>query len=386
MSDVPSNAPAERERGMNVFLKTALTLAVVGLAFTTMRGLSSIIAPTFLALNLLIVMYPLSRWLARVGLPRVLASVITLIVVFGVLALFIWGIAYSIAAMVTQLGGYTKQYLELYHSSLQLLSRMGLSQESLLSRIKGIDPSQVVGVVNSLISNAQGGLSLLLMVILALIFLGMDSTSAHRRMASIRHGHANFAAALTGFTQGVRRYWVVSTIFGLIVAVLDYFALLALGVPLPFVWAILSFLTNYIPNIGFVLGLLPPAIIALFDKGWVIALIVIIAYSVLNFVVQSIIQPKFTGDAVGLTATVSFLSLFLWTWVFGALGALIAVPCSLAVKALVVDMDPSLRWIDAFIATNIPGEKDDAGDSPGHGTGDAAEGDADATLESPAAG
>ena len=77
----------------------------------------------------------------------------------------------------------------------------------------------------------------------------------------------------------------------------------------------------------------------------------IIAYSVLNFVIQSIIQPKFAGDAVGLTPTMSFVSLLLWGWVFGALGTLIALPCSLLVKATLIDHDPGARWANALISS-----------------------------------
>jgi AI-2 transport protein TqsA len=48
-------------------------------------------------------------------------------------------------------------------------------------------------------------------------------------------------------------------VFGLIVALVDVAALYWLDVPLPWLWGLLSFITNYIPNIGFVLGLIPPA-------------------------------------------------------------------------------------------------------------------------------
>ena len=40
-----------------------------------------------------------------------------------------------------------------------------------------------------------------------------------------------------------------------------------LGVPLALVWGVLAFVTNYIPNIGFVLGLVPPALFALLTGG-----------------------------------------------------------------------------------------------------------------------
>jgi len=57
-------------------------------------------------------------------------------------------------------------------------------------------------------------------------------------------------------------------VFGLIVALVDVAALYWLDVSLPWLWGLLSFITNYIPNIGFVLGLVPPALLALLQGGW----------------------------------------------------------------------------------------------------------------------
>jgi len=159
------------------------------------------------------------------------------------------------------------------------------------------------------------------------------------------------AVALADFTAGVRRYWVVTSVFGLIVAVLDVIVLLILGVPLALVWGIISFLTNYIPNVGFVIGIIPPALMALLAHGPTSALIVVIAYSVINFIIQSVIQPKFNGDAVGVTALVSFLSLLLWSAVLGPIGALLGLPATLFFKALLIDNDPDVRWFNVFIAS-----------------------------------
>ena len=100
----------------------------------------------------------------------------------------------------------------------------------------------------------------------------------------------------------------MATIFGGIVAILDGAALLILGIPAAGLWALLAFVTNYIPNIGFIIGLIPPALLALLVGGPSLAITVIVVYCVLNFVIQSVLQPKFVGDAVGLTTTMSFLS------------------------------------------------------------------------------
>ena len=96
---------------------------------------------------------------------------------------------------------------------------------------------------------------------------------------------------------------------------LDGIALRMLGVPLVLAMVIIAFVTNYIPNIGFVLGLIPPAFIALLSGGVSTMIWVIVIYCVANFVIQTVLQPKFTGDAVGINATTAFLSLVFWALV-----------------------------------------------------------------------
>ena len=133
-------------------------------------------------------------------------------------------------------------------------------------------------------------------------------------------------------------------------AVLDTIALTLIGVPLPVVWGLFSFITNYVPNIGFVIGLIPPALLGLLDGGPWTMLAVIAVYCVINVIIQSVIQPKFVGDAVGLSTTLTFVSLVFWSWVLGPLGALLAIPLSLFVKALLVDADPATAWLQPLLS------------------------------------
>ena len=89
--------------------------------------------------------------------------------------------------------------------------------------------------------------------------------------------------------------------------------------PLVLLWGVLAFITNFIPNIGFIIGLVPPALVALLTGGWQLALAVVVVYCLLNMVIQSLIQPRFIGDSVGLSATVTFVVLLFWAWVLGLL-------------------------------------------------------------------
>ena len=342
---------ASSKHGLPKVTIVLLTLAAAWLGLSFLHELSSVIAPLFFALNLLITAYPIHTWLVKHKCPRWISATSAGTVVVIVLAAGMAGMVWSVAAMINQLQSYIPQMEKTYTQLLNWSTQLGYSQEVITEKLKKIDPQQVMSVVTSLASDTTSVVTMIVVTLTGMIFMVMDTPQMHDRLRLAGKRKPDVVIALESFASGIRKYWLVTTVFGLIVALFDWAALLIIGVPLAGVWALFSFLTNYIPNIGFIIGVIPPALLALFGDGWVAALAVIIAYSVLNFVIQSIIQPKFAGDAVGLTPTMSFVSLLLWGWVFGALGTLIALPCSLLVKATLIDHDPGARWANALISS-----------------------------------
>ena len=329
-----------------------IVLGAIALTLGLFKQLGSVIAPTFLAVNLLVTAYPLYQWLDRRRVPRVLSATVTGLVMFLILVIGMGALVWCGTAMVSSLQQYSSQFMGLYRQAIEWLASLGFDETALLAQLKSVSPTSVLDVVGNVVSEISGATGVLLVVLICMAFMVFDLPSVAKRLEITNRLHPSFTHSLGAFADGIRRYWLVTTIFGIIVAVLDGVVLLLVGVPLPLLWVILSFITNYIPNIGFLLGLLPPALLALFERGPWESLIVVVAYSVLNFVIQSIIQPKFTGDAVGVTPVVSFLSLLLWTVVFGPLGALLALPLTLMVKSLLLDNDPKARWVGALIAAD----------------------------------
>jgi AI-2 transport protein TqsA len=108
---------------------------------------------------------------------------------------------------------------------------------------------------------------------------------------------------------------------------------------------------------------------------------VVVVYCVLNFVIQTIIQPRVVGVTVGLSATLSFLSLIVWATILGASGAFLAIPLSLLVKALLVDVDPEQIWVSPLLSSEKPGEESERAQSK---ESDAVEPTTESTVLEPA--
>jgi predicted PurR-regulated permease PerM len=319
-----------------------------------LREFAAFTAPLFLALNLIIAAYPLHTFLVSKGAPAWVGATVMALAVVVILLLAVGAIVWAVNEMIDVLPNYSAEYNQVMNAIIDLIRKFDpdIDTTGIMDLLKMVDPKSIVDVATGLLSQTYAIFGGVAVIVASLVFFAMDAPGFAARVRLSSKASPHIAQVMQSFSSGVRRYWLVTTFFGIIVAVLDGGALVALSVPLPFVWVMFSFLTNYIPNVGFVVGLLPPALMALLANGWQNMVILIIAYSVLNFVVQSIIQPRFTGDAVGVTASVSFVSLLLWGWVFGALGTLLALPMTLMVKAVLLDIDPNTKWLDALISSN----------------------------------
>jgi AI-2 transport protein TqsA len=308
-----------------------------------------LVGPVLLALVVVVALAPVQRFLQRHGWPRWASATVLLLLVWTILLGFVALLVVSIAQFAALLPNYAGSAEALIASVVSDLNDRGIVSGQLSDLVAQFDYSQLVGVATGVLSRATDAASTLVLLLAALVFLSIEAGGFGRRLALVAADRPHLPIALGLFARGTRSYLWVSTVFGGIVAVGDGIALAIIGIPLPVVWGLLSFVTNYVPNIGFVLGLVPPAILALLDGGWTEFWVVVAVYALLNFVVQTLIQPRFVGDSVGLSMTVTFVALLFWGWVLGALGALLAIPLTLLLKALLVDVDPRGHWLDALL-------------------------------------
>lgn len=347
-------------RALVVLLGAAAVVVVVG----GVKAIAWLIAPAFMALVIVIAVAPVQGWLRRRGFPSWATTLVLIVCVYGVLLLLALGVIVSVARLGTELPQYASKASSIVTSVTDQLAKLGVGPDQIKQAVSSLDLGKLAGVVGAVLTSVAGLASNLAFLLALLLFLSVESRGAADRLAVIAADRPRVTEALNHFAWGTRQYLLVTTVFGFIVAVLDTIALWLLGIPLPVTWGLLSFITNYIPNIGFVIGLVPPALLGLLTGGASLMVTVIVVYCVLNVVIQSIIQPRFIGDAVGLSVTVTFVALIFWAWLLGPLGAILAIPLTLLAKDLLVDIDPQAKWADALLrdsasSSGSPTEGDD---------------------------
>jgi AI-2 transport protein TqsA len=271
------------------------------------------------------------------------------LVVDGGLIAFAHALVVSFGQLATVLPQYSDEWEQLLDGLRSTLAGAGIGRQQVEDVLRSIGPQSVLSVVGGVLSGLAGSIAALILVLATVLFMTAEAAGLPERLADVP-GTWRLRRALGDFARNTRRYVVVTTVFGFLVAVVDTVALAVLGVPLALLWGLLSFLTNYVPNIGFFLGLAPPTLLAVLVGGPGLGLTVIVIYSLANFVLQSVVQPVFVGDAVGLSVTLSFLSVIVWTVVLGPMGAILAVPLTLFLHAVLVGQDPDRRWARTLLA------------------------------------
>jgi predicted PurR-regulated permease PerM len=341
--------PVTLPRSASVMV-SAIGAVAIGAA---VYGVAGIVAPTMLALVLTIGVLPVEAWTRRHRWPGWLGTLFALVTAYAVVAVLLVGTIVCLIKLVDLLPQYTKDAQNLTDNVQSGLSKLGLDTDKTSDALSKVDPAKVADTLGGLLTgvlNAIGGLFLLV----TLMFFFVVAVPGFRpRTAWLGRSKPQLAGALATFVTGTQRYLVMTALFGAIVGALDTGALWIMGVPLPLVWGFFSFITNFIPNIGFVIGIIPPALIALLDSGWQSMLLVIVVYSVLNVTIQTFIQPRYVGNSVGLSAEITFMSLVVWAFLLGPLGALLAVPSTLLVRAVFIDADPRAAWAAPLIDAQV---------------------------------
>ena len=312
-------------------LKVVIMLGMLVIILVGIKVAAEIIVPFILALFIAIILNPMIRRLERIRVPRVLA-------ITFVISVIIFFMAVLLAYLGTTLNELTRtlpQYRSLLISPLQTLDpwlqRVGISV-SVDELVKYIDPNAAMTLVTSLITQLSNAMTSIFLLLLTVVFMLIEVPQLPVKLQQLMSRPAEGMGAIQRALDSVSHYLVLKTAISLVTGLVVWIMLAMLDVRFAFVWGLLAFSLNYIPNIGSVLAAIPPVAQVLVFSGLYDALLVVAGYLAINLVFGNIIEPRMMGRGLGLSTLVVFLSLIFWGWLLGPVGMLLSVPLTIAVK------------------------------------------------------
>lgn len=349
---------------MSPAVRILVMLAGATIILWGMSTYAGYINSAMLAVLIVLACGPLVDLLRRRHLPRWAILLLTLIVAAAALAIFFFFLIFASAQFVQSLPAYKEQAQALVQQVQAWLEGLGLDAAGSAAVASQTDTSAALEFTQSALSALAGTLGSLSTLVMLMIFLFVDVIIFPGRLEwQGRHG-SSYAKRVSGFSVGLRQYIVVMVIIGTAIGALNTVWFYLLGVPQALLWGLLSGVLNFIPFIGFWFGLIPPAILTLLAYGPERMLLMAAGYILVNAAVQNVIQPRLVVTHLNLTPFMSLLSATFWPLVLGPVGAIIGVPLTMGVHSLLLDVDPSTRWLAAMMTAKRPDAPQAEPDTP----------------------
>ena len=125
--------------------------------------------------------------------------------------------------------------------------------------------------------------------------------------------------------------FLINSAYGLIIA----FALWLIGVPSPIVWGILAMLMRFVPYVGPFIAAAPPLLLAaVVEPGWTTFMLTAALYLVSEMLMGQVVEPLVFGHGTGVSPIAVIISTVFWTWLWGPLGLLLAMPLTVCLVVL----------------------------------------------------
>ncbi|MES0263852.1 AI-2E family transporter [Citrobacter sedlakii] len=312
-------------------LKIVIMLGMLVIILTGIRFAADIIVPFILAIFLAVVLNPLVQRMVKLRVPRVMAvSILVLIIVMAMVLLLAY-LGTSLNELARTLPQYRSSLVVPLKNLEPWLVRLGIGV-SVDELVKYIDPNAAMTLVTNLLAQLSNAMSSIFLLLLTVVFMLLEVPQLPTKFQQIMTRPVEGMAAIQRAIDSVSHYLVLKTAISIVTGLVVWAMLAALEVRFAFVWGLLAFALNYIPNIGSVLAAIPPIAQVLVFGGLYDALVVLVGYLMINLVFGNILEPRIMGRGLGLSTLVVFLSLIFWGWLLGPVGMLLSVPLTIIVK------------------------------------------------------
>jgi predicted PurR-regulated permease PerM len=364
---------------------TFLIFAIIAFMYVA----SEVLKPLALAILLSFALVPISRQLERLKFPRVLAVVLTVLIVLGGLG----AVGYKVGQQLDSLADKLPQYEAKIKEK---VNGMKPGQANAITKVttvvgdvsKSLQPSrdgdiQEVRVVTEPDFGAQmsklagpyiEGLGSAFIILILLLYLMINRENmSDRLIRAFGHGKISLTTrTIEEVGHRISKYLVmfaaVNSTFGLIVGL----GLWAIGVPYALLWGFLAGFLRFIPYAGAATAFALPFLFSIAtEDSWTKPLLVVALYGVLETAANTFLEPMIYGKTTGVSALALLVSAMFWTWLWGGIGLLLSTPLTVCLAVLgkyvpslgffatflreEVDLEPGVRFYQRLLAMDQDG-------------------------------
>ncbi|MGE5523770.1 MAG: AI-2E family transporter [Rhodospirillaceae bacterium] len=356
--DAPATPVDVVASATNVALKGLFVLAL----FYTFYFARAVILPVVLAMLLALILSPAVRLLRRCAVPEPLGAAIIVIATLGALAFGAYqlsGPASEWIDKIPQVVSQVERKLSTLRKSMAEMSKAAERVEQLTTG--GPKPAasppvvaqnqppllhRIFGVTKTVLLSAAS-------TVILLYFLLASGDMFLRKLVRVLDTFEDKKRAV-GVARAIQsdmaRYLFTITCINVGLGVVVGFALYLLGMPNPVLWGVMVAIFNFVPYLGAATNLIILTIVAILTFDDVMHVLKVTGvYLFIEIIEGQIVTPILTGRSLTLNPVMIFIAMLLWTWLWGVVGALIAVPLLMTLK-IVCDHVESLQPIGEFLS------------------------------------
>lgn len=315
-----------------------------------MKEAAPLLAQFFLAMFIAVVCIPPINWLVSKKLPEGISIALVLLMMLSFLGFVGYLVGDSIQSFSANKAGYSAKLEENLGGLFAWLSGFGISLEGL--KLASLIDEYGLALVTRIV----GGLNIIFqqffVIFLSVIFILAEMSNFPEKFAKAFSNSQEKMIHVNRILGKIRHYLAIKTAASLLTGFIVSICLFFIGVDYPFLWGMLAFLLNYIPNIGSIIASVPPLMLAFIQIGPSAVLWTGLTFVFANTIVGNVLEPRFMGKMLGLSTFVVFLSLVFWGWIFGSVGMFLSVPLTMTIKIILETNDKTL-WMAIMLGPDI---------------------------------
>jgi predicted PurR-regulated permease PerM len=309
----------------------------------------SIITPVLVALFISIICAQPISWLEKKRVPRWLALIIVILALIVLFSGFTFLIGGSLSSFTRNLSQYESTLTRISDSFIQFLNEKGLKiPKDQISTL--VQPAKILEFTANALNKLFNMVGTTFLIFLIVLFILLEFGSFSVKAKAIQNESDKPISYFSTILQNIRHYLGIKTLLCLLVGILIYLALFIIGVDYPFLWAMIAFLMNYIPNIGSIIAMIPTVLFALVQLGLGGALWTLGSCILIHNVIGNFMEPRIMGKGLGLSTLVVFMSLLFWGFILGMVGMFLSVILTMTIR-IILEQNEKTKWLAILLGT-----------------------------------